>query len=111
MQREQLLAKITQSFIANEVASYFNNELVATPIYKQDMKFAINKLKPILIKNGCKEFDYLFSKNEEISTELFDVLQKLILKISSFEMHRFGEVLQILEIYDEEFKKQNNENK
>lgn len=110
MQREQILAKLTQAIIANEVASYFNNELVATPFYKQDLKFSINKLKPILVKNGTKEFDYLFAKNEEVSTELFDVLFKLVNKISSFEMHRFGEVLEVLDIYDEQFKASKNEN-
>lgn len=111
MKREQILAKLTQAIIANEVASYFNNELIATPIYRQDLKFAINKLKPILVKNGIKEFDFLFAKNEEVSTELFDILFKLINKISSFEMHRFGEVLEVLEVYDEQFIAARNENK
>jgi hypothetical protein len=42
MIREELLGKLVQGIIANEMASYFNNELVATPFYKQDLKFAIN---------------------------------------------------------------------
>lgn len=109
MKKEQILAKLTQAIIANEVASYFNNELIDTPLYKQNLKFAINKLKPILVKNGVKEFDYLFAKNEEVSTELFDILLKLINKIASFEMYRFGEVLEVLEIYDEQFKATQNE--
>jgi hypothetical protein len=107
MIREELLGKLVQGIIANEMASYFNNELVATPFYKQDLKFAINKLKPILIKNGINEFDRLFDKNEEVTNELFDVLLEMIKLISGFGMHRFGEVTEVLKIYDKEFQEQN----
>jgi hypothetical protein len=107
VKREELLGKLVQGIIAIEIASYFNNELVATPFYKQDLKFAINKLKPILIKNGVNEFDRLFDKNEEVTNELFDVLLEMIKFISGFGMHRFGEVTEFLKIYDKEFQEQN----
>jgi hypothetical protein len=98
--QSELIVKIVQSIIANEMASFFNNELVPTKFHKQDLKFALNKLQPILKKNGKIEFDRLFEGNETNTTELFDVLFELTIKISSLGLHHCQNICEIVKAYE-----------
>lgn len=97
--QEKLLVAIVQSMIATQVSIHFNQELVGTPFYKQDLKMVGNKYKEILRKHASKEFDKIIDLNESTTEELFNVLFDFTNEVSELGLHHIVNLKEIVKAY------------
>ena len=97
--QEQIMIKIAQSVIANQLALNFNEELKGTKFYKQDLKFALNKLNPILIKAEISEYDKMFDKKENDVVQLYSVVENITNDLANLGIEHYNNIRHILDAY------------
>ncbi len=97
--QEKIMVKIAQSVIANQLALNFNEELKGTKFYKQELKNALNKLNPILVKAEVEEYDKMFERKEKDTVSLYDVVNELTTKLSELGIEHFLNISKVLDYY------------
>ena len=97
--KEKLMVMIIQSMISTQASIHFNQNLVGTPFYKQDLKMVGNKYKEVLRKHASNEFDKIIDLNEQTTEELFNVLYDFINEVSDLGLHHIVNLKEIIKAY------------
>lgn len=104
---EEILTKMTQSIIANQVALNFNEEIRHTPYYKKEFKKYYNLFERLLLKAEKKEFDLVYNSAENETIELHKHQSDMIVEISSLGIEHFKNVCEIVKAYKKDPEKMN----
>lgn len=99
MASRELLTKITQSIIANQVALDFNEQIKHTNYYKRSLKNKLNLLLKELIPLEKKEFDLFYENAEQACSDCHEAQRNMITELSSLEFYHFDNVRQIIIAY------------
>lgn len=92
-------AVLSQSIIANQIANNFNHELKGTKYYKHKLKSALNLVQKELILAEATEYDALFDHNPEVTTEIYEIMERTIKELSSIGLFHFDSITEIIKAY------------
>ena len=94
--QEEIVSKISQSVIANQIALDFNHEIRFTPNYKHNLANSLKTTNRFLIAAEKKEFSKLLDEAEDEAVEICDIQNEMIKEISSLGMLYFGVILEMV---------------
>lgn len=93
-----MLNKITQAIICNQLALYFNENIKGTNYYRHKVKGAANMLISELIKSE-PEYDKFFDADEERTKMFYDVFSTLVNEIAESGMAHFENITNVIRAY------------
>jgi len=91
--------KVTLSILANQLALNCNESLKHTGYYKQELKGAINKVVPLLIKAESEEFDKIFDKEEDAANAVYTAVEALMIEISKTSIPEYTAIVSLIKAY------------
>tara|TARA_R110000796_G_scaffold95601_1_gene200979 strand:- start:107 stop:466 length:360 start_codon:yes stop_codon:yes gene_type:complete len=105
---QDLLTKISQSIVANQVAMDLSHEIRFTKYFKMNMKSAFKKYEWHLLEAERKEFEMIYEKAQEETEKIHFGQTQIIKEIISLGADQFEDAIEAIKALKNDPKRLNS---